>query len=162
MRKLYGERSNILVKDLFEQPDSKYIAFVEGVLGSKAAIACDGFSLQAAPNGGAGVVMLVRKSPLLADDKAGETVAAFSSDLRWAIMDRKTLMFMTGAEWEEMKLADAKNLEEINVKLYGTKDIAKVLVLPSGEQIVVPPSEEDKERAKKPVSMPYDNSSLYA
>lgn len=164
MRKVYSERFSVLVKEIADQPECKFIALVEDIMGTKAAIQCDGYALELTP-GGKGAVQLLRENPLAVDKKKeGRLVCAFSSELKWVLVARDCVDLIKGSEWEAAKLADSKDLERLTTELYGN-DVTKVLMLPDGRQVMLPADEGEVAAAKsaKPKTdrMPYDDSALY-
>ena len=165
-RKVYGERTSLFVKDLTDQPVGKFIAFVEDMFGSKTALYCDGYSLQLTP-GGRGAINLLRESVLSAKPGEGTIIAAFSSELKWALINANDIECIKNSEWEKAKFADAEDLARLSESIFGSEKVRKVMVLPDGREVVLPLNESEKtalpkiEEAKIE-KKPYDDSGLYA
>ena len=134
-RRLYEDRTNIVVKDIKDQPPGQYIAFVGTALGESAAVTCDGVA--ASPT----MITLLQKSEKLSD-KGSVPVCSFSNEVPWVILDASRVLLMTSQEWEASKVADNKSREKVLKGLFGEEGIAKVLLLPDGQQIALPAEPE--------------------
>lgn len=162
MRRIYENRTVLLVKDLQDQPEGKYIAFVSDFLGDKAAISCDG-AVQTGPD----MISLLRQVPDLSADAKGMTkgvpICTFSKSIAWVMLERAQLEFLNGEQWEKAKVDDGQSREKLLKALFGEDGIAKVLQLPDGRTVALPVDEEGKARMKKEMEkLPYNDSGLYA
>jgi hypothetical protein len=161
-RRIYEDRSNLIIKDIKDQPLGKYVAFVGTVLGEKAAITCDGVAA------GPGIITLLQESALAGPGQKGIPVCSFSSEMNWCVVDRDRVLVLTGEEWENAKVEDGKSHKKILKGLFGEEGIAQVVVTPDGQPFPIPASpemiEKYKEAAKKEESAkaPYDPRGLYA
>lgn len=155
-RRLYEDRSNVVVKDVKDQPPGKYIAFIHGMFGQNAAVTCDG--VMSSP----GMITLMRDTGKISEAK-GVPVCCFSAEVQWAVLDVERVIYMTGAEWEAAKVEDGKSHKKILEDLFGKDGIAQVVVTPEGQPFPIPATPEAIEKYKEATEKksPYDDSSLY-
>lgn len=133
-RRIYEDRTNLVLKDLKDQPIEKYVAIIEG-LGEKAAVAFDKIVIN-------GESVLLVGSPSSLAKTQGDVVAAFGIRSNWLVVARDKFVEMTGKEWDTFKLADAKNRAEIHKGLFGESQVVTVATFPDGQQAMLPVTEE--------------------
>lgn len=133
-RRLYGERMNLLVKDIQDQADEEFIALIE-TLGERSAVAFTKVVFN-------GETVVLVAAPQSLAQKDGKMVAAFPVRSNWVILRKDQFLLMTGKEWDAHKLEDAKNRKEIVEELYGKEKVVQVATFPDGRQAVLPASAE--------------------
>jgi hypothetical protein len=133
-RKLYTERTNLVIKDLKDQPEEEYIAIIE-TLGEKSAVAFTKVVFN-------GPTVLLLNAPSKLAEAQGKMVAAFGVESNWVIVRRDVFLEMNGGEWDQHKIEDAKNRTEMNKKLFGDGRVIQVATFPDGKQAVLPATDE--------------------
>lgn len=142
-RKLFDERTNLVVKDLSQQDDEKYVAIITA-LGDKSAIAFDKMIMNPS------TIVLLAKSPNPDSIKPeqGPMVAAFPTESEWVCVKRDRFIEMSGKDYAKYQVKEAEKQKELAEENYG-KDGAYVAVLPSGRQVMLPFTKEVKEQVEK-------------
>ena len=166
-RRLFAERTNLVMKDIKDQPAEKYVAIIE-TLGDRSAVS---FAKFTSVNG---VVILFASVPegasMAVQKEGGQIVASFPVESTWTIVLRERFIEMTGSEWQEHKVKDGKSREEILEQFYGKDKLVKVIFTADGQQITTAATPEEQEAAKKNLAKagmgqmatrPYDDSGLY-
>ena len=140
-RRLYSNRTNLVVKDLRDQPEEEFIAIIE-TLGEKAAIPFTKIVFN-----GPCVVLLSAPSKLA--EAQGKMVAAFGVESKWTVIRRDQFIEMNGEEWDQHKVDDVKNKVEMNKRLFGDVKVIQVATFPDGNQSVLPATEEQAKAFEK-------------
>jgi len=133
-RRLYTDRTNLVVKDLKDQPEEEYIAIIEA-LGEKAAIPFTKIVFN-------GPYVMLLNAPSKLAEAQGKLVAAFAAESNWVVIRRDQFIEMNGEEWDSHKIEDAKNRTEMNKKLFGDGKVIQVATFPDGKQAVLPATDE--------------------
>lgn len=99
------EATNIGIMDLADQPESRYVLIVDGILGTKAAFAVDDVRDQ---HGMFEATRFSERHP----------VVCFPYDTRWALVHRTCLVTATVEEWERKRAVDNTALNALGKELY--------------------------------------------
>lgn len=159
-RRIYSERTNLILKDIADQVADEYVAVFEGA-GDKGAVT---FAKFTAVNG----IIILFASPTALAEKEGKIVASFPVESQWAIVRRERFIEMNGEQWEAHKVVDAACKKAQLEKYYGADKLMTMVVSPNGDQVVLPPTEQEVAKFKAAsgasvpaASKPYDDSALY-
>lgn len=140
-RRVYSERTNLVIKDLKDQLDEKYVALVE-MLGERSAIAFNKIVFS-------GETVVLLSSPSSLAQKDGEMIVAFPVKSNWVAVRKDQFLQMTGKEWDQHKLEDGKDRKEVIEELYGKDQVVQVATFPDGKQAVLPANEEQTAAFKR-------------
>ena len=102
--------TNILVRDLADQPDTRYVLFIAGVLGDKCALAVDGVRDKDC----------VMQAWRAMGDQYGRyeaIVVQWNPEIPWALVEREQLELFTGRDWAKRLSQDKKEFKELVAQL---------------------------------------------
>lgn len=145
-RRLYGERTNLMVKDFQDQPEEEFVALIE-TLGDRSAVAFTKVVFN-------GECVVLVSAPTALAQKEGKMVAAFPTKSNWVILRRDQFIAMNGKEWDTHRLEDGKNRKEIVEELYGKDRVIQVATFPDGRQAMLPATAEQTEAFLKEQAKP--------
>lgn len=118
------ESTDIAIRDLADQPWSRFVLFVEDILGSKAALAVDRVWDKD------GAWQAARLTP-----DGTKIVATFPYDAKWIIVSRDVIETCTVEEWARKKVKDAAAIKKLEEEL--KPDYAAVERAESGQPVVI-------------------------
>ena len=139
--KLYADRTRHVIADYKDQPEGRYIVFVHDLFGERTAITCDKVDLTPA------AIILKRDSEKISEP-GGIMVGVIPVESKWGVIAKDRVIHLSGREWEQHKIDDAKNQLELFVGQYGSDKFVSVAILPDGRQLRLPVTEEAKEALK--------------
>ena len=142
MRKLYADRLCHVIKDFSEQPEGKFCVFVQDLFGDKVVITCD--KVEISP-----VAIVLKQDSTKISEPGGVMVGMVPAESVWGIIANDRVINMTGRQWEQHKIDDAKNQLDLFTEQYGTDKLVSVALLPDGRQLRLPVEDEAKETIKK-------------
>jgi hypothetical protein len=133
-RRLYSERTNLVIIDIKDQPEEKFVALIE-TLGERSAVAFNKIVFS-------GETVVLLSSPSSLAQKEGEMIAAFPAKSNWAVVRKDQFIQMNGKEWDQHRLNDGKDRKELIEELYGKDQVVQIATFPDGNQAVIPANKE--------------------